>query len=64
MTRILTAEEVSEWLRISLYTVYKRAKDGTLPGRKVGDKWLFREDLILQHLAGSCEPEAENVAVR
>ena len=64
MTRILTAEEVSEWLQMSLYTVYKLAKDGKLPGRKVGERWLFREDLILEHLAGAPEPEAENASVR
>ncbi|MAT42785.1 MAG: DNA-binding protein [Anaerolineaceae bacterium] len=42
----LTAEEVAEYLRLPLSTVYKLAQDKRLPGFKVGKHWRFRKDTI------------------
>jgi excisionase family DNA binding protein len=38
----LTAEEVAEYLRLPLSTVYKLVQDKRLPGFKVGKHWRFR----------------------
>ncbi len=52
MSRILTTEEVLELLPVSKSTLMRLANQGLIPARKVGGKWLFREDLLLAHLAG------------
>ncbi len=38
---VLTAAEVSRWLRIPKSTVYKLAQDGKIPAKKVGRHWRF-----------------------
>jgi excisionase family DNA binding protein len=38
---VLTVQEVSRYLRLAPSTVYKLAKEGKLPGRKVGGTWRF-----------------------
>ncbi len=40
----LTAEEVAEYLRLPLSTVYKLVQDKRLPGFKVGKHWRFRRE--------------------
>ena len=41
-SEFLTAEEVAEYLRLPLSTVYKLVQDKRLPGFKVGKHWRFR----------------------
>ena len=43
---VLTAEEVAEYLRIHPYTVRRLARDGKLPGFKVGGQWRFNNEEI------------------
>ena len=38
---ILTADEVAGYLKLSKITIYKLAKDGALPGFRVGGSWRF-----------------------
>jgi len=40
----LTANEISEYLRIPLSTVYKLVQEGKIPGFKVGRHWRFRKE--------------------
>jgi excisionase family DNA binding protein len=40
----LTAEEVAQYLRLPLSTVYKLVQDKRLPGFKVGKHWRFRRE--------------------
>jgi excisionase family DNA binding protein len=47
-SEFLTAEEVAEYLRLPLSTVYKLAQDKRLPGFKVGKHWRFRKETIAQ----------------
>ncbi len=42
------AEEVSEYLRIPLSTIYKLAQDKAIPGFKVGKHWRFRRKSIME----------------
>lgn len=46
VSEFLTAEEVSEYLRLPLSTVYKLTQDKRLPGFKVGKHWRFRREAI------------------
>ena len=41
-TQIMTLREVSKYLRIHEMTVYRHAKNGSLPGFRIGGGWRFR----------------------
>jgi len=43
---LLTANEVSEYLRIPQSTVYKLVQEGKIPGFKVGRHWRFRKTVV------------------
>ncbi len=45
--KIVTAKELSEYLKLSDSTVYKLASDGRLPALKIGDSWRFDLDDVL-----------------
>jgi len=47
-TEFLTVEEIAEYLRLPLSTVYKLAQDKKLPGFKVGKHWRFRKETFDQ----------------
>ena len=40
---ILTIEEAAEYLQIGKRSVYKLAKEGTIPGKKILNKWRFEK---------------------
>ena len=40
---LLTVEEVAEYLRLNLFTVYRMAERGELPGAKIARRWRFSE---------------------
>ncbi len=44
MERLMTLEEVADYLRLSKDTVYRMASTGKLPASKVGSQWRFRKD--------------------
>ena len=44
--RLMTLEEVAEYLRLSVHTVYKMAQKGKIPALKAGKKWRFRKEDI------------------
>ena len=56
-SEFLTAEEVAEYLRLPLSTVYKLVQDKRLPGFKVGKHWRFRKDTIQKWIT---EQEVKN----
>lgn len=47
----LTPEEVSEMLRVSVYTVRRWIKEGSLPAYKVGRGWRISEMAISEWLS-------------
>lgn len=47
MTPIMNAEQVAALLGCSKRTVEEHARDGTLPGAKFGDGWVFAADLVV-----------------
>ncbi len=38
---VMTVPEVAEYLKLAPSTIYRLAKAGKLPGRKVGGAWRF-----------------------
>jgi excisionase family DNA binding protein len=47
---VLTADEAASLLRVSTKTVLVLARDGVLPGEKVGRAWRFVRSDLLRHL--------------
>ena len=44
--KVVTIEEISEYLRVHPSTVYRLVKRGKLPGFKVGSDWRFNIEAI------------------
>ena len=49
---VLTANEAAELLRVSTKTVLTLARDGVLPGEKVGRAWRFVRADLLDYVRG------------
>jgi excisionase family DNA binding protein len=48
---ILTCDEASAFLKVSNKTVLKLARDGELPGQKVGRAWRFSRSELVAYVA-------------
>jgi len=46
LDKLMTLEEVAEYLRLSVHTIYKMAQKGKIPALKAGKKWRFRKEDI------------------
>ena len=46
MEEIMTPKEVANYLKMSVLTVYKHAKQGTIPGFRIGTSWRFDKNKI------------------
>ena len=46
MGHILTCKELAEYLKLTEVTIYKYAKEGKIPGIKLGGRWRFDKDKI------------------
>jgi excisionase family DNA binding protein len=53
MEKILTAKEVSQFLKLSESTIYKLAFSGEIPAFKVGDSWRFELEEIQKMIRDS-----------
>jgi excisionase family DNA binding protein len=51
MEDIITAEQVASMLQVHVRTVYRLARRGAIPGKKLGGGWRFSRGQILQLLA-------------
>jgi len=45
-SEVLTVQEVADYLRIDIRTVYRLAKRGDIPCKKIGRQWRFNRDDI------------------
>lgn len=43
---IMTLAEVAEYLKMSSSTVYRLARQGKVPGRKIGGTWRDRKSVV------------------
>ena len=46
----MTIEEVSEYLRVPVSSLYKLAQPGKIPASKVGRHWRFRREFIDRYI--------------
>ena len=46
MPEIMTPKEVASYLKLSVLTVYKHVKQGTIPGFRIGNSWRFDKKKI------------------
>ncbi len=51
MKEIMTPREAAEYLSVHVRTIYRLAKNGGIPGRKVGGSWRFKKDTLDQWLS-------------
>ena len=47
---VLNVEEAAEYLRFSPYTIREKAREGEIPGRKIGKEWRFSRRALLEWL--------------
>ena len=52
MEEIMTPKEVANYLKMSVLTVYKHAKQGTIPSFRIGNSWRFDKNKIDAVLLG------------
>ncbi len=60
---ILTIDQVAELLHLHVMTVYRLAREGRVPGFKVGSRWRFRREILESWMADRAQVsllEAEN----
>jgi len=50
---VMTPREAAQYLSVHVRTIYRLARDGEIPGRKVGGSWRFRKDTLDQWLSGN-----------
>lgn len=48
---IMTPREAAEYLSVHVRTIYRLAKNGDIPGRKVGGSWRFKKDTLDEWLS-------------
>ena len=46
MGEMLTAKELSKYLKLTVVTIYKYANEGKIPACRVGSRWRFDKDQI------------------
>lgn len=47
---VLNVEEAAGYLGFSPYTIREKAREGDIPGRKVGKEWRFSRRMLLEWL--------------
>ena len=52
---ILTIEEAAIYLQIGKRSIYKLAKEGKIPGKKVLNKWRFEKESLRSWVSGGEE---------
>jgi excisionase family DNA binding protein len=61
MPEIMTPKEVASYLKMSVLTVYKHAKQGTIPGFRVGNSWRFDKKKIDEVLLNGGDESREEL---
>ncbi len=44
--QVMTAQEVAQYLRLDIATVYRLARAGHIPAAKMGRTWRFKKEVI------------------
>lgn len=54
--RVMTVDELSDYLKVARSTLYKLTHVGRVPGQKVGKHWRFLRGVFDRWLASKNEP--------
>ena len=46
MKEIMTPRDAAEYLSVHVRTIYRLAKHGEIPGRKIGGSWRFKRHAL------------------
>ncbi len=57
INKVLDIHEIAQYLGISEVTVYRKAREGEIPGVRVGRKWKFPMDIIKDWLRNKAGKE-------
>jgi excisionase family DNA binding protein len=60
MKEIMTPHEAAEYLNLNVRTIYRLAKNGKLPGDKVGRSWKFNKDALDKWLSVRETPSSKD----
>ncbi|MBI5967400.1 MAG: helix-turn-helix domain-containing protein [Deltaproteobacteria bacterium] len=52
MKEILTPQDAAKYLSVHVRTIYRLAKKGEIPGRKIGGSWRFKKNTLDEWLSG------------
>jgi excisionase family DNA binding protein len=52
MNETLTPIEAGLYLNVHVRTIYRLAKNGLIPGRKLGGRWRFKKAILDEWLSG------------
>ena len=53
---IMTPREAADYLSVHVRTIYRLAKNGEIPGRKVGGSWRFKKGALDEWLSWKESP--------
>jgi excisionase family DNA binding protein len=56
---IMTPREAADYLSVHVRTIYRLAKNGEIPGRKVGGSWRFKKDTLDDWLSWREDPSSK-----
>jgi excisionase family DNA binding protein len=59
MKEIMTPREAADYLSVHVRTIYRLAKNGEIPGRKVGGSWRFKKDALDEWLSWRENPSSK-----
>ena len=59
MKEIMTPREAAEYLSVHVRTIYRLAKNGEIPGRKIGGSWRFKKDALDEWLSIREDPSSD-----
>lgn len=55
--RLLTVQDVAEYLQLKSFTIYRWIKDGKIPAIKIGGVWRFRPQDIREWIGSHTQGE-------
>jgi len=58
--KIMTLEEVAEYLRVKPQTIYTWAQEKKIPAAKLGKEWRFRKSMIDKWFNDSIDDKFKN----
>ena len=56
---ILTIQELSDYLKVPVSTLYKLVREGSIPSFKVGKHWRFHKDAVDRWIASEDGSQSE-----